>query len=144
MRLQGRVWKDGRFWLVEVPMLDAMTQGHSRREAFEMIADLVRTMANKPGFVVRVYASEHGYFEIGSDDVATLVAVMLRRLRQKHRVPLSEAARRLGSKSKTAYARYEQGRATPTVTKLFALLSAISPGEDFALSERSRSHRRAA
>jgi hypothetical protein len=33
MRLSGRIWKDGKFWLAEVPMLDAMTQGHSEREA---------------------------------------------------------------------------------------------------------------
>jgi len=27
MRFEGRVWKDGKHWLVEVPMLDIMSQG---------------------------------------------------------------------------------------------------------------------
>lgn len=41
MELEGRVWKDGKFWLVEVPILDAMTQGKSRRDALRMIEDAV-------------------------------------------------------------------------------------------------------
>jgi transcriptional regulator with XRE-family HTH domain len=53
-------------------------------------------------------------------------------------------ARRLGSRSKTAYARYEQGRTVPTVEKLFELLAAVAPGEDFVFQESPRSHSKAA
>ena len=101
MRLAGRVWKDGKFWLAEVPMLDAMTQGRSRPQAFRMMADLVETMADKKGFHVAIFPCARGTFEIGSDDAATLVAVMLRRQREKHGLSLSEVAARLGSRSKT-------------------------------------------
>jgi transcriptional regulator with XRE-family HTH domain len=59
-------------------------------------------------------------------------------------VSLSEVARRLGSRSKTAYARYEQGRSVPTVEKLFELLAAVAPGEDFVLQESPRPRHRAA
>jgi DNA-binding XRE family transcriptional regulator len=138
MRLAGRIWKDGRTWLAEVPMLDAMTQGRSRPEAFRMVADLVTTMAGKSGFEVRVYPGRKGQFEIGTPDAAALVAVMLRRHREKHGLSLSEVARRLGARSKTAYARYEQGRSVPTVEKLFELLGAVAPGDDFALQESPR------
>ncbi len=33
MRFEGRVWKDkgGKYWLVEVPLLDVMTQGTSKK-----------------------------------------------------------------------------------------------------------------
>jgi hypothetical protein len=55
MRLSGRIWKDGKFWLAEVPMLDATTQGHSEREALRMTADLVETMADKKGLKVAVF-----------------------------------------------------------------------------------------
>jgi len=144
MRLAGRIWKDGKFWLAEVPMLDAMTQGRSRREAFRMIADLVDTMAHKRGFHVAVFPGAQGAFEIASDDTSALVAVMLRRQREKRGVSLSEVAHRLGSRSKTAYARYEQGRAVPTVKKLFELLAAVAPGEDFVFHESPRSHTKAA
>ena len=30
MRFDGHVYKEGKCWLVEVSMLDAMTQGHTR------------------------------------------------------------------------------------------------------------------
>jgi hypothetical protein len=144
MRLAGRIYKDGRFWLAEVPMLDAMTQGHSRAEALRMIGDLVETMGDKKGFSVAVFPGGHGTLEIGSEDAATLVAVMLRRQREKRGVSLSEVARRLGSHSKTSYARYEQGRSVPTVEKLFELLAAVAPGEDFVFKESPRNHTRAA
>ena len=100
MRLSGRIWKDGKFWLAEVPMLDAMTQGRSEREALRMIADLVETMADKKGFQIDVFPGERGAFEIGAADAAALVAVTLRRQRentasrsQRSRV-VSEHARR--------------------------------------------------
>jgi hypothetical protein len=144
MRLAGRNWKDGKFWLAEVPILDALTQGRSRPQAFRMMADLVETMADKKGFRVAIFPGARGAFEIGSDDAAALVAAILRRQREKHGLSLSEVARRLGSSSKTAYARYEQGRSVPTVEKLFELLSAVAPGEDFVFQESPRHHSRAA
>ncbi len=53
MKFSGKIYKDGRFWLAEIPILDAMTQGHTRKEALEMAADMVETMANKEGFRVK-------------------------------------------------------------------------------------------
>ena len=41
----------------------------------------------------------------------------------------SEAAERLGQRSRNAYARYEQGRAMPSVEKLEQLLRAIAPDQ---------------
>jgi predicted RNase H-like HicB family nuclease len=43
MRFHGRVYKDGKFWLAEVPILDAMTQGHTRKEALAIVKDLLET-----------------------------------------------------------------------------------------------------
>ncbi len=40
MRLFGRMYEDGGFWVVEIPLLEAMTQGRSREEALEMAKDL--------------------------------------------------------------------------------------------------------
>lgn len=47
MRFPGKIYKDGKFWLAEIPILEAMTQGHTRKEALEMVADMVETMVNK-------------------------------------------------------------------------------------------------
>ena len=141
MRLAGRIWKEGRHWLVEVPMLDALTQGRSRGEALRMLADLVATMSPTPELHVAVLPGAGEDLELGVADVAALVAILLRRQREKHGLSLSEVARRLGARSKTAYARYEQGRSVPTVEKLFELLAAVAPGDDFALMRRARRER---
>ncbi len=41
MELEARVWKDGKFWLIEVPALDLMTQGKSRKDALDMAKDAI-------------------------------------------------------------------------------------------------------
>ena len=47
MRFEGRVWKDGEHWLIEVPALHAMTQGYTREEAHGMIKDLIETIHDR-------------------------------------------------------------------------------------------------
>ena len=129
MRFEGRVWKDGEHWLIEVPALHAMTQGYTKKEAYEMIEDLVGTMANRPGVEVTVYPGAGDEFEIGANDVKVLVALLLRRQRERQGITLAEAAERLQQKSRNAYARYEQGQTVPTIEKLEELLQAIVPDQ---------------
>lgn len=129
MRFPGRIKKDGKFWLVEIPAFDAMTQGRTKREAFEMAKDLIETMAGVKGFRATVYPTGGATFEIGANRVGVLLALLLRRQRERHGLTLQEAAERLGQRSRNAYARYEQGRAMPTVEKLEQLLKAIAPDQ---------------
>lgn len=129
MRFEGRIWKDGRFWLVEIPAFDALTQGRTKREALEMAKDVLETMADTPGFEVAVYPGDKTTFEIGANRLRVLLALLLRRQRERQGLTLEQAARRLGQTSKNAYARYEQGKAMPTVEKLEELLRAIAPDQ---------------
>jgi predicted transcriptional regulator len=76
-----------------------------------------------------VYPGKAGAFEIDANRTGVLVALLLRRQRELHGLTLTEVAARLGQRSKNAYARYEQGRAMPSVEKLEELLSAIAPGQ---------------
>jgi hypothetical protein len=55
MRFSGKIYKEGKFWLAEIPILDLMTQGHTKKEAYEMVADMLETLANKKDFKVKVY-----------------------------------------------------------------------------------------
>jgi hypothetical protein len=132
VRFEGRVWKDGKQWLVEVPMLDVMTQGRSRREALTMIADAIESLANQKGFRAKVHPTGGQSFEVGSADTATLTALLLRRQREAHELSLAEVSKRLGQKSRNAYARYERGASVPTIEKLQRLLSIVT-GRDFVL-----------
>ncbi|MCJ7679096.1 MAG: helix-turn-helix domain-containing protein, partial [Candidatus Aminicenantes bacterium] len=50
-----------------------------------------------------------------------------------HGLTLKDVARRLGVRSLNTYARYEQGRAVPTVETFDRLLTALSDDEDYVL-----------
>jgi ribosome-binding protein aMBF1 (putative translation factor) len=135
MRLQGRIFKEGRHWLVEIPILDAMTQGRSRKEAFAMAADLVEALSDRPKFKAFVHPGPGDDFELSTNDVRGLVALLLRRKREASGLSLAQAARRLGAKSRNAYARYEQGASMPTLEQLNKLVAAVAPGRDLVLRD---------
>ncbi len=80
MRLDGRIWKHGKHWLVEVPTLDAMTQGRSRAEAIRMVGDLIATMVGKRGFSVTVRPSPAGAIGIETSDDTALAPIASPRL----------------------------------------------------------------
>jgi predicted RNase H-like HicB family nuclease len=138
MRFEGRVTRDGRWWLAEVPLLEAMTQGRTRKEALEMIGDWLETMVGREGFQATVYPLGPAGFEIAGNDAAAMTALLLRRRREASGTSLRDMATRLGSSSRNAYARYERGDAVPTVEKLDALLKATSPGGDFVIRAAGR------
>ena len=129
MRFEGRVKKEGRFWRVEIPAFDAVTQGRTKREAYAMAEDLIETMADTRGFKVTAFPSAGEIFEIEANRIGILVALLLRRQRERQGLTLNEAAERLGQRSRNAYARYEQGKAMPSVEKLEQLLRAIAPDQ---------------
>src|SRR5262249_56720605 len=97
MRFHGRVYKDGKFWLVEIPILNAMTQGHTRKEALAMVKDLLETLANHPGFAVQVHPGKQEEFEVSSTDMRIMISLLLRRQRERSGLSLAEAAQRLGA-----------------------------------------------
>ena len=130
MRFQGKLQRHGRHWLAEVPVFDAMTQGRTRAEALDMIADWFATMVERSRFAVRVVNARGSDFEIAADDTRPMISLLLRRQRQKSGLSLKAVAERLGAKSRNAYARYEQGATAPTVEKLAELLKAIAPDRD--------------
>ncbi len=135
MRFSGKVYKDGQFWLAEIPILDAMTQGHTRKEAFEMVLDMVKTLVNKEGFQVKLYKGKNEHFEIGSPDSRHLVSLLLQRKRQMSGLSLLQVADRLGSLSQDSYARYERGQIVPTIEKLGELLWAVNPKTDLVIND---------
>jgi len=130
MRFQGKLYREGKQWLAEVPLFDAMTQGRTRAEALGMIADWFATMADRANFAVRVVNVNDPVFEIAADDSRPMISLLLRRQRQSSGLSLAAVAQRLGAKSRNAYARYEQGNTAPTVEKLVELLHAIAPDRD--------------
>jgi len=135
MRFRGRVFRSGKSWAIEIPMLDITTQGRTKNEAYEMIADAVESLVNRKGFKVRVFRSRGGEFEVSGSDQGAMSALLLRRARQRAGLSLEEVAARLGSKSPNSYARYEQGRSVPSIKKLAQLYSAVAKSGGFVIME---------
>ena len=135
MRFSGKIYKDGKFWLAEIPILDLMTQGHTKKEAYEMVSDMLESLANKKDFKVEVYKKSKNSFEVGSLEPKHMISLLLQRKRELSGLSLSQVANRLGVSSRNTYARYEQGRSVPTVEKLDELLNAVCPHSEFVIEE---------
>ena len=127
MRVEGRIRRDGKWWAVEVPLLNLFTQGRTKKEAFEMVVDAARLLADDESLEIDLFSMGGESFELGSDDKAAFYGLLLRRQRQAHGLSLRDVAERMGMKSRNAYARYEQGRAVPTIQKFAELLKAVNP-----------------
>jgi len=115
-----------------------MTQGRTRKEALEMVADWLETMIGRKEFRATVFPRGKAEFEVAGSNAAAMTALLLRRRREASGSSLRDIASRLGVASRNAYARYERGDAVPTVEKLDALLKATSPGGDFVIRESTR------
>ena len=135
MRFSGKIYKDGKHWLAEIPILDLMTQGRTKREAYEMVADMLDTMVNQKDFEITVFKGKKDTFEVGSSDAKYFVRLLLQRKRELSGLSLSQVASRLGMSSRNTYARYEQGKSVPSVEKLNDLLRAVCPETDIVIGE---------
>ncbi|HUP63384.1 MAG TPA: helix-turn-helix domain-containing protein [Thermoanaerobaculia bacterium] len=135
MRFAGRLNRDGRWWLAEIPLLDALTQGRTRREALDMVKDWLETAVNRADFRATVHERGRTEFEVSGSDATSMIALLLRRRRAASGASLRDMATRLGATSRNAYARYERGEAAPSLEKLDALLKATAPGGDFVIRE---------
>jgi hypothetical protein len=138
MMITGRLWKDGTWWLAESEIADVCTQGRSRRDAALMLADAFETLIDRRSCKVTVTdeGRADGELTIEASEPAALAALMLQRLRQNSGKSLSEVARAMGRASKNAYARYEQGRAVPTIEMFDALLRAVSNDTTLIIGSR--------
>jgi predicted RNase H-like HicB family nuclease len=140
MEIEGKIWKDGKFWLVEVPALDAITQGKTRKEALAMAKDLVFEMTRSyfedeidKNFSITVIDYKKNIIGVTASDNRLFLALSLRRQREKSGSTVREASERLGSKSPNAYAQYERGKTSISVDKYEELLTAANPSERLRL-----------
>jgi len=136
MEFEGKVWKDGKFWLVEVPALNVMTQGKTKKECLEIAEAAVLGLIEcyfkseiDEDFSISIDDQQNGVIGITSSNTKLLLALSLKRQRKKSGSTVREASERLGSKSLNAYAQYEKGRTSISLDKYEALLIAANPSE---------------
>ena len=134
MELEGRFWKSGDHWLIEVPALDVMTQGYSKEEAIFMIRDAIleyiyfyfETQIDKD-FDIHVNVYKNGVIGIVAKDSKILLSLSLRRQREMAGTTVREAAERIGSTSPNSYAQYEKGKTRISLDQYDKLLRAANP-----------------
>jgi hypothetical protein len=125
---RGRVYKEGKFWIIEVPDLDLMTQGHTKDEAYEMLVDLLKTASDSGHFRPDIARHRNNTFLLrGRDEQSErdLIALLLKRQRARAGLSLSDMARLLKAKSKNAYARYEHGESVPSPIQMEKILGVM-------------------
>jgi hypothetical protein len=103
-----------------------------------MLADAFETLIDRATCKVSVTDSGRpdGEVTIEASEPAVLAAFVLQRLRQSSGKSLSEVALAMGRASRNAYARYEQGRAVPTIEMFDELLRAVSDDTTLIIGSR--------
>ena len=90
MELKGKVWKDDKFWLVEIPSLDVMTQGKSKKDALKMIEDAIAGLIecyfkkrDLKDLIIKTIAYEGDVIAITTNNTKLVTAFSLIRQREK-------------------------------------------------------------
>lgn len=128
-------------WAVDIPMLDSVTQGYTKKEAVAMAIDLVECLLDAyfgdgAAKQAKVSASKlkKDTFYIEAENENMLISLILIRQREKHGVTFKELTERLKGKSTFAYKRYESGKVNISVTQFYKLMRAVAPEKDVAIS----------
>jgi hypothetical protein len=146
MRLLGSIVREGTQFAAKVPFIGLTGTGSTHRaaasEAARAVAREVRASmpdraletgpggtdwgVDRPDDPWPVWV-DGGRMEIRVPPMwmGLVVAMALRRRRVAAGLSLADAALRLGKRSRNAYARYEQGRAVPTLLQLDRLLACV-------------------
>ncbi|MCP5468314.1 MAG: helix-turn-helix transcriptional regulator [Deltaproteobacteria bacterium] len=127
MLLVGKIWKEKKHYLIEIEELDLLTQGRTKKEAYEMIKDAVESLVNKKDFSVELYRDKKDVFYIEANNPGLLMALILKRQREKYCLSIRDLQKRLKFKSPNAYAQYESGKHLPTLGKFQQFLEAMDP-----------------
>ena len=133
MKLEGRVWKDKNFWLVEIPSVDILTQGRSKKEALFMLKDALELLIEDEDFKCEVKSSRGEALYVEFQQIDLVIPFILKRLRERSNLTIREVAERLGHKSHTAYARYESGKVKVSLDKFSEYVKAIDENQDLIL-----------
>jgi hypothetical protein len=129
MKLLGHYYKDEKFWLAEIPFIQFMDQGRSKKEVLELTRVAIESLINIPSFRCGITDLGDGRFTVASDDVRILAAFVIKRLREAEGLTIREAATRLKMKSHTEYARHESGKVAMTMATFNKYVEVLSSKE---------------
>jgi predicted RNase H-like HicB family nuclease len=137
MIFEGKIWKEEElFWLVEIPLLSLMTQGTSQENALDMLKDAFQSLIGEDEVAIKTTLLSTDGILLEVEDTLHVLPVVLQRLRLTSEMSLKETSISIGQDSKNAIARYEQGKACPSVEKFQQILAAL--GYDFVIVAKNK------
>jgi len=125
MKIEGKLFRAGKWWAVEVPLLQIYTQGKNRKDAYFMAKDAIESIVDEKECAVTVVEGPANTFTVGSSNDTLLMALALKQQRSSRHLSIRDVAKKLGSNSPASYSRYEQGKVKPSLDKFSQLLKAI-------------------
>lgn len=129
MKILGRYYRSGNFWIVELPSIHYMGQGRSRKESLLMAKEGIEALVNLPDFNCEVMDFGDGDFALSTCNVKILAAFILRRIRESQGFSIRDVAKILKMKSHTEYARHESGQVAMTMETFNRYIEVISSKE---------------
>lgn len=136
MEFEGTIKKNKKssLWLVEIPALDLTTQGTSKEDALFMVKDAVMELLQDSfsekltkGISLDAYFHNETTFGITSNNSKLLIALTLKRKREKAGISIREVTHRLQTKSPNSYAQYEQGKVNISIATLDRFFQVLEP-----------------
>lgn len=119
--------QEGIWWSAHCDIAGIFTQGKSKSDAMQALADAFEDVVNRPVFTVTVSALGGDEAWVQASDPALLLGIVLRYQREAHHLSLADVAKRIGASSRNAYARYEHGTSMPKLDTVQELLKAVAP-----------------
>lgn len=115
MKLQGHYYKDGKFWISEIPFISLMDQGTTKAKSLDMIKSSIEELLGNAKLKCQISDLGNGEFVVSSNNVKLLTCFVLKRIRESQGLSIREVSSKLGHKSHTEYARHESGKTAMTV-----------------------------
>jgi len=119
-------------WRIEVSSLCIFAYGGTRKEVFERLHDLIITSLElhfkenlQKGFKLDIIDHGDGTVGVEGSDQKVLMALALRKQRERKGSSVRQVSGKMGSSSPAAYARYEKGEISMSLEKFDQLLKAI-------------------
>lgn len=133
MVITGKYFKGKRFWVVDLPVIDASTQAPRREDLPGMITDLFSSLLERK-ITLNVELGKDGKLVIETGDDDSIFPLILKRQREMSGISQKDAAKSLGYTSVNAYSAYEQGQRRPSLEKASKLLRAVGGKKKFRIA----------
>jgi predicted RNase H-like HicB family nuclease len=134
MRLLGKLTKYKKSWLAEIPALNQMSSGKTKKAALSMLKEALELLIEEYKLSpckFSITLKKDNIIFLDTDNSASILGLALRRMRQNR--TQKEMCQILQYKSIYAYQQYESGKREPTLSMATKLLKATNSSAEIVL-----------